>query len=151
MTVAPSVWYERADRYRSSEAHRRGPDLDRMTQLCDAGPGLNALDVATGGGHVANRLRDLGCDVTTTDGSEAMGPDVVCDAASLPFEDSAFEIVASRYATHHFPDIAAAVGEMARVASDRVVVVDTTYGLVAPRTRGDDRNLPVIVIRGRTG
>lgn len=127
MTMAPSVWDERADRYRDSDAHREGPDLDLLVELCDCGDGVRALDVATGGGHVAARLREAGCAVTTTDASSAMSPDVVCDAAALPFDDRQFDVVASRYATHHFRDIEGAVAEMARVASDRVVVVDTSY------------------------
>ena len=34
----------------------------------------------------------------------------------------------TRVAAHHFADVRAAVAEMARVASKRVVVVDTAYG-----------------------
>jgi SAM-dependent methyltransferase len=127
MTVAPSVWEERADRYRDSEPHRSGAELDLMIELCECAPGVSALDVATGGGHVADRLRALGCEVTTTDGAAAMSPDVACDAGSLPFGDDSFTVVASRFAAHHFPEIGAAVAEMARVSSDRVVVVDMLY------------------------
>lgn len=127
MTVAPSVWDERAERYRNSETHRSGADLDLMIELCVPGSGVTALDVATGGGHVADRLRAAGCAVTTTDASPAMHPDAVCDAASLPFPDHAFTLVVTRYATHHFPDIERAVRELARVAGDRVVAVDTLY------------------------
>lgn len=127
MIVAPSVWDERAERYRTSEAHRGGADLDLMIELCEPGQGVSALDVATGGGHVADRLRAAGCAVTTTDASGAMQPDVVCDAASLPFADNAFTLVATRYATHHFREIEAAVAELARVAVDRVVAVDTLF------------------------
>ena len=53
MTMAPSVWEERADGYRHSEAHRTGADLDLMIELCEGAEGVAALDVATGGGHVA--------------------------------------------------------------------------------------------------
>ena len=37
-----------------------------------------ALDVATGGGHVARRLREAGLQVVTTDPAPGMQPDVVC-------------------------------------------------------------------------
>ena len=127
MTVAPSIWDERAERYRDSDAHRSGEDLDLMIDLCEPGEGVRALDVATGGGHVADRLRALGCEMTTTDAAPGMNPDFVADAASLPFEDDAFVLAATRYATHHFRDIDAAVDELARVAADRVVAVDTVY------------------------
>ena len=37
------------------------------------------------------------------------------DAEQLPFADASFHIVTCRFAPHHFPDVARAVGEMARV------------------------------------
>lgn len=121
------LWDQRADAYRESETHARGPDLDRLIELCEPGPDVSALDVATGGGHVARRLAEAGCAVTTADASVAMQPDVVCAAESLPFQDGRFELVVSRVAAHHFEDVAAAVYEMARVARDRVVVQDLVY------------------------
>jgi SAM-dependent methyltransferase len=56
-----------------------------------------------------------------------MRPDVICRAESLPFADGAFEVVACRTAAHHFEDVAASTREMARVSSDRVLIVDTTF------------------------
>jgi SAM-dependent methyltransferase len=53
-----------------------------------------------------------------------MAPDVVCPAEDLPFADASFDVVACRLAAHHFQNIQAGVGEMARVASDLVLVVD---------------------------
>ena len=46
-----SVWNERAEAYRTSEAHREGEDLDLLVEWARGGG--TALDVATGGGHVA--------------------------------------------------------------------------------------------------
>ena len=92
-------------------------------------PGLpgarTALDVATGGGHVARRLREAGLEVVTTDRAPGMSPDVICPAEDLPFADASFDVVACRTAAHHFDDVAAAVREMARVSADRVLLVDT--------------------------
>ena len=84
-----------------------------------------ALDVATGGGHVARRLREAGLEVVTTDAAPGMRPDVVCPAEHLPFADASFDVVACRTAAHHFADVRAAVREMARVARERVLIVDT--------------------------
>jgi ubiquinone/menaquinone biosynthesis C-methylase UbiE len=56
-----------------------------------------------------------------------MQPDVICRAEDLPFADNAFDVVACRTAQHHFADVAQAVCEMARVARDRVLLVDTMY------------------------
>jgi SAM-dependent methyltransferase len=117
------VWSERAQLYVESDAHRGGEDLDQMVAW--AAGARTALDVATGGGHVARRLREAGLEVVTTDRAPGMNPDVICPAEDLPFADGAFDVVACRTAAHHYGDVAAAVQEMARVASDRVLLVDT--------------------------
>ena len=56
-----------------------------------------------------------------------MRPDVICRAESLPFAPDAFDVVACRTAAHHFADVEVAVGELARVSADRVLVADTTF------------------------
>jgi len=117
------VWSERAQLYVESDAHHGGEDLDRMVAW--AAGARTALDVATGGGHVARRLREAGLEVVTTDRAPGMNPDVICPAEDLPFADGAFDVVACRTAAHHYGDVVAAVREMARVASDRVLLVDT--------------------------
>jgi SAM-dependent methyltransferase len=98
-----------------------------VVALCEPAPGVNVLDVATGGGHVARRLREAGATVVTVDAAPGMVPDVIAPADHLPFADASFDVVACRIAAHHFPDVLAAVKEMARVASDRVVVCDNTF------------------------
>lgn len=118
-------WTERAELYRQSAAHREGPDLDLLVQW--AAGAQNALDVATGGGHVARRLREAGLEVVSCDPASGMRPDVVCRAEDLPFADDSFDVVASRVAPHHFADVRAAVKEMARVSRSRVLVVDNLY------------------------
>ncbi len=116
-----NVWDDRAEAYRTSEAHSSGPDLDLLVEW--ASGARTALDVATGGGHVARRLREAGLEVVTCDPSPGMRPDVVCRAEDLPFADGSFDVAACRVAAHHFDDVAAAVCELARVAH-RVLVVD---------------------------
>jgi SAM-dependent methyltransferase len=119
------VWSERADLYRQSEAHRTGPDLDLIVEW--AAGARTALDVATGGGHVARRLREAGVRVVTSDPAPGMQPDVVNRAEDLPFADDAFDVVACRVAAHHFEDVAKAMREMARVSRERVLVVDNLH------------------------
>jgi hypothetical protein len=116
------VWSERAEIYRRSAAHSQGPDLDLVVEW--AAGCATAIDVATGGGHVARRLREAGLQVVTCDPSPGMRPDVICFAEDLPFADGSFELAATRVAAHHFRDVGLAVAELARVASKRVVVVD---------------------------
>ena len=119
------VWSERAELYRQSAAHREGPDLDLLVEWSRGA--RTALDVATGGGHVARRLREAGIDVVTSDSAPGMRPDVVTRAEELPFADGSFDVVACRVAAHHFADVGAAVREMARVSRDRVLVVDNLF------------------------
>ena len=121
------VWSERAEAYRQSPTHREGEDLDLVVEWCEPGPGVTALDVATGGGHVARRLREAGCTVVTVDPAPGMQPDVIARGEDLPFADDSFDAVATRIAAHHFHDVVAAVKEMARVARDRVVVCDLLF------------------------
>jgi len=122
------IWSERAEAYRTSAIHSEGPDLDLTVEWCEPAAGVTVLDVATGGGHVARRLRDAGVEVTTVDPAEGMEPDVVAPAEKLPFEDGSFDLVVTRLGAHHFADVRAAVREMARVASEQVIVVDNTFG-----------------------
>jgi SAM-dependent methyltransferase len=123
--MTSDVWSGRAAAYVESDAHRAGEDLELLVAW--AAGARTALDVATGGGHVARRLREAGLEVVTSDPAPGMRPDVVCRAESLPFADGAFDVVACRTAAHHFGDPAAAVREMARVSRDRVLLVDTVF------------------------
>jgi SAM-dependent methyltransferase len=120
-------WDARAEAYRESPTHRAGADLDALIEWCEPAPGIEALDVATGGGHVGRRLAEAGCLVTTCDASAGMRPDVVCPAEALPFPNASFDVVACRIAAHHFDDVAGAVREMARVTRRLVVIEDTLY------------------------
>lgn len=121
------VWSERAEAFRTSATHREGPDLDLVVEWCEPGEGVQALDVATGGGHVARRLREAGCEVVSVDPAPGMRPTVVAPAEHLPFADESFDVVACRIAAHHFDDVRAALAEMARVSRERVVVQDNVF------------------------
>jgi ubiquinone/menaquinone biosynthesis C-methylase UbiE len=118
-------WSERAQLYRESEAHREGEDLDLVVEWSKGAE--TALDVATGGGHVARRLREAGINVVTVDPAPGMRPDVVSRGEDLPFADETYDLVACRVAAHHFDDVEKALVEMARVSRDRVIVVDNLF------------------------
>ena len=120
-----TTWSERAEAYRQSPGHREGADLDLLVDWCEPADGVKALDVATGGGHVARRLREAGCQVVTLDPSPGMQADVLAPAEHIPFDDGAFDVVVTRIAPHHFEDIRAAIGELERV-SNRLVVIEVT-------------------------
>ena len=118
-------WSERAQLYRDSAAHREGEDLDLIVEWSEGAE--TALDVATGGGHVARRLGEAGVSVVTVDPAPGMVPDVVASAEALPFDAGSFDVVVCRVAAHHFTDVAEAVSEMARVSRDRVIVADNLF------------------------
>jgi hypothetical protein len=120
-----SDWSARAEAYREAPEHREGEDLDLIVSWAQGS--RTALDVATGGGHVARRLREAGLQVVSADPAPGMQADVICRAEHLPFADGAFDFVVSRIAPHHFEDIGTAVTEMARVSNDLVVIEDTLY------------------------
>ena len=118
-------WSDQAQLYHDSEAHREGEDLDLVVEWSEGAE--TALDVATGGGHVARRLREAGVNVVTVDSAPGMQPDVVSRSEDIPFADESFDVVVCRVAAHHFDDIPRAVSEMARVSRDRVIVVDNLF------------------------
>src|SRR5439155_1187322 len=113
------------------------------------------LDVATGGGHVAKRLREAGCEVVTCDSAPGMQPDVICRAEDLPFADGSFDVVTCRIAAHHFEDPAPALREFARVARELVLVVQGLPGREGRfhglRNRSYGTNLVAGVTPGKGG
>ncbi len=119
----------RAQRYAESSTHASGADLDTLVEWADPQPGELAVDVATGGGHVALALARQGARVTAVDLTpemldvarhqlEAAGVEaeyVVGHAAALPIDDASVDLVTCRIAAHHFRDPGAFFVEAARV------------------------------------
>jgi len=71
-SAGADLWSGRADAYRESATHASGDDLDLVVAWCEPAPGVTVLDVATGGGHVARRLREAGATVVTLDPAPGM-------------------------------------------------------------------------------
>jgi SAM-dependent methyltransferase len=118
------LWSKRAETYRGLADQREGADLELLVSWAE---GETALDVASGGGHTANRLRAAGFRVTTLDPAPGMRADVLAPAEHIPFADSSFDVVTCRIAPHHFDDVEAAMREMARVARRLVLIEDTLF------------------------
>jgi ubiquinone/menaquinone biosynthesis C-methylase UbiE len=119
-----------AESYVSSFSHRTGEDLTRLIELGEWNPQQEALDVATGGGHTALAVAPYVGHINVTDLTPRMLDKAraflqeqgitnasfqVADAEQLPFADASVDRVTCRIAAHHFPDMAQAVREIARV------------------------------------
>jgi ubiquinone/menaquinone biosynthesis C-methylase UbiE len=129
-TLVDAQFSPRAQAYVDSPVHSRGEDLDRIEQrVREAGPS-DALDLGTGGGHVAYRLAKHAGRVTAVDLSEDMLAAVQATALSkglsniqtrrsaaerLPFADHAFDFGACRFSAHHWRDLEAGLREARRV------------------------------------
>lgn len=137
-----SQFGRQASWYTVSQVHRRSDGLSILLRQAAPTPRDRALDVATGTGFTALALAPhcreaIGVDLTDGMVREAQRLREVrgvtnlrfClgDAEALPFRDGTFEIVTCRHASHHFPRLAVALAEMARVIrrGGRVVLDDT--------------------------
>jgi len=119
-----------AESYVGSFSHRAGDDLQRLIELGEWNPHLQALDIATGGGHTALAVAPYVAQVTVTDLTPRMLEKAreyiltqgatnatfqVADSEQLPFAPESFDRVTCRIAPHHFPNIPQFVQEVARV------------------------------------
>jgi SAM-dependent methyltransferase len=154
VTQGSANWDRVAAAYATSPIHAAGPDLAWLVEALAPAEADRVLDLGCGAGHAGFAVAMAGAAVTAVDTSERMletarlladerglsGYTAIrADVSALPFADSTFDGVVSRYSAHHWPDIAAALAEAARVLTTgcRIVVIDT----VAP----DDPALDTLV------
>lgn len=120
----------RAVAYVQSAVHAAGEDLDALEDIVRRQAPARALDVGSGGGHVAYRLAAHAAEVTASDLSGEMIAAVaatsrekglaniatcIAPAERLPFEDASFDFVGCRFSAHHWRDFAAGLREARRV------------------------------------
>jgi ubiquinone/menaquinone biosynthesis C-methylase UbiE len=134
----------RAQAYLTSAVHSAGPDLDRARALVSAALPSNspALDVGCGGGHLSFALaphvgRMVALDpspgmlaaVSQAAAAKGMGGIEVrqANAESLPFEAGTFQLVCTRYSTHHWTRLEQALREITRVLAPggHALIIDT--------------------------
>ncbi|SDM16694.1 Ubiquinone/menaquinone biosynthesis C-methylase UbiE [Methylobacterium phyllostachyos] len=124
--------------YVTSAVHAGGDDLDRIGALIRARPGVQALDLGSGGGHVAFAAAAAGAAVTAYDLSSEMLAAVTQEASrrgldrietrqgaaeALPFADATFDAVLTRFSAHHWRDVPAALAEARRVLKPNGLLV----------------------------
>ncbi len=127
----------RAKDYLVSAVHAAGADLAALAALAHGRSDARALDMGTGGGHVAYAVAPHVAEIVAYDLSDDMLAVVAAAAAerglsnvvtrqgraeSLPFPDAHFDIVLSRYSAHHWGDFDAGLREAARVAKPGATV-----------------------------
>lgn len=122
-----------------SQMQNHSPEL--LLGASRVGPEDTVLDVACGPGLMSCAFAKLACHVTGIDLTPAMIEQAkvlqhslgltnlawhVGDVLPLPFANSSFSLVFTRYSFHHLIDPKAVLAEMVRVCSPdgRVVVVD---------------------------
>ena len=119
-----------AQHYLTSKPHAQGRSLERLVKLAAPQPQWQALDVATGAGHVAYAFATEVAQVIATDITAEMLAVVRAErerralanlhlafakAEALPFVSGTFDLVTCRIAPHHFDSIPAFLAEVARV------------------------------------
>ncbi|WLR48304.1 class I SAM-dependent methyltransferase [Halobacillus litoralis] len=133
------VFSKNKQAYVDSTTHKKQADLDAIVEWLKPDPSHKALDIATGGGHVAKALSSHCRTVFATDLTKDMLQNtarhltsqqnieyVVADAEQLPFLDNIFDLVTCRIAPHHFPSPHQFIEEVGRVLKDngRFLMID---------------------------
>ena len=129
-TLVQEQFGKTAASYLTSAPHAKGASLERLVELTKPQKSWRALDVATGGGHVAYTFAPHVERMWATDITQEM-LDMVkgeaqkrglanvrtayAKAEALPFEDASFDLVTCRIAPHHFNSIPEFLGEVHRV------------------------------------
>lgn len=101
----------------------------RLVAMAAPGPGMRAVDLATGTGDIAFQLASAGADVVGVDVTQRMielanakiqqrsrAPVfMVGDMVALPFADASFDVATAGYGLRNVPDLRASIVELHRV------------------------------------
>jgi len=140
-TLVQEQFGKTAASYLTSTPHALGKSLERLVTLTSPQKSWHALDVATGGGHVAYTFAPHVARVWATDITQEMLDLVKTEAQkrglknvrtayakaeALPFDDESFDLVTCRIAPHHFDSIPEFLVEVHRVLKPNTIfaVVD---------------------------
>lgn len=155
--VVKAQFGPRARAYVESAVHATGEDLTALEAIVRERRPARALDLGTGGGHVAYLLARHAAAVTAADLSAGMLAAVAATARErglanlataeaaaerLPFPDGGFDFLACRYSAHHWRDFEGGLREARRVlAADAPA---TFIDVVAPGAALLDTHLQAI-------
>jgi ubiquinone/menaquinone biosynthesis C-methylase UbiE len=127
--AAQEQFDQRSKAYGKSHILADTSDIEEALQGLEIGPGSQALDIATGGGHTAVFLARRGLEVMAADLSGEMLQRTTelaassnvsvrtqqCPAEKLPDRANSYGLVTCRVAAHHFSQPEAFIHEVARV------------------------------------
>jgi ubiquinone/menaquinone biosynthesis C-methylase UbiE len=131
--------------YLTSQVHATGRDLELLAAAIAETPNAKVLDLGCGAGHASYAAASAAAEVVAYDLTEAMlrvvertaeergltnVRTVQGSAERLPFADSSFDWVISRYSAHHWRNLPAAMLEVARVLQPggQVCLIDVAGG-----------------------
>lgn len=143
--------------YLTSAVHAQGADLAAMRDVAAKLGQPEVLDLGCGAGHASFAVAPVARSVVAYDLSSRMLEVVAAasqarglgnistrqgDVAQLPYADASFDLVLTRFSAHHWPDVQAALSEVARVLrpGGSLVVVD----IVAPKQALFDTTLQAV-------
>lgn len=121
---------EVAANYSTSVVHASGADLEKMVQMANLQGAETVLDAGCGPGHTALAFAPRVTKVVAVDLSASMleqgralavarGISNIefrqADVEQLPFESESFDIIATRFSAHHWPNPQVALREFHRV------------------------------------
>jgi ubiquinone/menaquinone biosynthesis C-methylase UbiE len=156
-TIVQSQFGPQAKAYIASAAHAQGADLQRIAASAADHTPAHALDLGCGGGHVAYAMAPYAAQVTASDLLPEMTAAVtaeaaqrgltnietiVAPAASLPFADGAFDMLACRFSAHHWQDVPAGLRAARRVL--RAGSVAVFADVFAPPQAAADTHLQAV-------
>lgn len=119
-----------ADNYRTSSVHAAGEDLAQLVAHAGLTGSEAVLDAGSGAGHTALAFAPHVQSVVSVDLAPSMlaqGTALArerglhnvefrqADVEALPFADSTFDVIVSRYSAHHWPHPQRALGEFRRL------------------------------------
>ena len=129
-TFAADQYAPRAQSYVTSVVHAQGADLDQIAAALHGRSGARVLDLGCGGGHVSYSAAPHVAEVVAADVTQTMLDVVSATAAekglgnittqiaaaeALPFANASFDVVLSRFSTHHWANMEAGLREARRV------------------------------------
>jgi SAM-dependent methyltransferase len=136
---------ETASLYVASAVHAAGEHLAQLASIAGRYPAGRIVDLGSGGGHVSYAAAPHVASVTAYDLSHEMLAAVGAEATrrglanittaqgpaeALPFPDASFDVILTRYSTHHWPDVRRGLREARRVLKPGGVAV--VADIVAP-------------------